>query len=67
MKPKELRKLSKEELKKRLEELRAGILKERSNLGGGNVPENPGRIKKMKKDVARILTILNERKNIKKG
>lgn len=67
MKLKGLRKLSKKELKKRLEELRADILKERSNLGGGNVPENPGRIKKMKRDVARILTVLNERKNIKRG
>lgn len=57
---KELRKLSELELKKKLSELRLEILKERSNLGGANTPKNPGRIKQLKRDIARILTILNE-------
>lgn len=66
MKAKELRNLNKEELKARLQELRSEIFKERAKLGGGNVPENPGRIKEIKKDIARILTVLNEKKNIKR-
>ena len=61
MKLKELRKLSDSELEKKLKDLKLELLKERGNVEmGGNV-KNPGKIKILKRDIARILTIKTER------
>ena len=60
---KDLRKLSDEELEKKLKELRLELLKERGNVEmGGNV-KNPGRIKIIRRDIARILSLKFERRN----
>ncbi|MEM5793306.1 MAG: 50S ribosomal protein L29 [Candidatus Aenigmatarchaeota archaeon] len=62
MRIRELRKLKPEEREKRLKELKLELLKERGNVEmGGNV-KNPGRIKNIRKDIARLMTIKNERK-----
>lgn len=67
MKTKELRRLSDEELEKRLKELRLELLKERGNVEmGGNV-KNPGRIRMIRRDIARILTVKRERSLSGKG
>ena len=60
MKAKELRKLSNEELKEKLKELKHKLMKLRfqNEIGG---LEKPSEIKATKKDIARILTILRER------
>jgi large subunit ribosomal protein L29 len=60
MKAKELRKLSNEELKEKLKELKQKLMKLRfqNEIGG---LEKPSEIKATKKDIARILTILRER------
>lgn len=61
MRIKELRKLKSEDQEKRLKELKLELLKERGNIEmGGNV-KNPGRIKTMRRDIARLLTIKIER------
>ncbi|RUM50786.1 MAG: 50S ribosomal protein L29 [Hydrogenothermus sp.] len=60
MKAKELRKLSNEELREKLKELKQKLMKLRfqNEIGG---LEKPSEIKATKKDIARILTILRER------
>ena len=64
MRIKELRKLKSEGQEKRLKELKLELLKERGNIEmGGNV-KNPGRIKTIRRDIARLLTIKMERERI---
>lgn len=65
-KPRDLRKMSSEDLKKRLQDIGATqhILRGRMEAGGGI---NPGQWRNIKKEKARILTILAERKNPGKG
>ncbi len=54
---KDLRKLNDEDLEKRLNELKLELLKERGNIEmGGNI-KNPGKIKVIRRDIARILTL----------
>ncbi len=61
MKIKEMRKLSPEDSEKKLNELKLELLKERGNVEmGGNV-KNPGRIKIIRRDIARILTLKREK------
>jgi large subunit ribosomal protein L29 len=56
-----MRKLKDEDLEKKLNELKLGLLKERGNVEmGGNV-KNPGRIKVIRRDIARILTLKREK------
>ena len=64
MRIKDLRKLSDEDLEKRLKELKLELLKERGNIEmGGNI-KNPGKIKIIRRDIARILTLNKEKKKI---
>lgn len=61
---KDLRKLNDEDLGKRLNELKLELLKERGNIEmGGNI-KNPGKIKIIRRDIARILTLKKEKKGI---
>jgi large subunit ribosomal protein L29 len=60
MKASELRKLSNEELKEKLLELKKKLLNLRFQNKIGSL-SNTAEIKKTKKDIARILTILRER------
>ncbi|MBI2145212.1 50S ribosomal protein L29 [Candidatus Woesearchaeota archaeon] len=59
---KELRALSEDALKSRLGEVKKDLMKYNSQVAIGTVPKNPGAIRKGKRMVARILTILNERR-----
>lgn len=61
MKASELRKKSKEELEKILNEKRNYLLKLKVNLSLGKL-KNVKEIAEIKKDIARILTILNQKK-----
>jgi len=62
---KELRKLKPEDLDKKLNELKLELLKERGNIEmGGNI-KNPGRIKIIRRDIARILTLKKEKEKKK--
>ena len=67
MKTKELRGLDKEEMAKRLEELRKELIKHNAQIATGTIPKSPGQVKQTKKTIARILTILNERKEKKEA
>jgi large subunit ribosomal protein L29 len=61
--------MSRPDLINRLSELRLELAKEKGNIAIGGTPSNPGRIKEIKKTIARILTELkksNEKENVKK-
>ncbi len=58
---KELRKMSNEELEKKLEELRRELLSIRGKIRAHITPDNPGRVREIKRNIARILTLLRER------
>jgi len=62
---KDLRKLNDEDLEKRLNQLKLELLKERGNIEmGGNI-KNPGKIKIIRRDIARILTLKKEKEKNK--
>jgi large subunit ribosomal protein L29 len=57
----EIRDLSLEELEEKLKELRNELLREKSMIASGGAPENPGRIREIKRTIARILTIKTQK------
>ena len=61
MKVKEVRELSTEEINKRLVEAKEELFNLRFQQATGNL-EKPSRIHELRKEVARIKTILNERR-----
>ena len=65
MKPEELRKKSTAELQKILRQKREDLRKHRFNLASGKI-KNVREIRKTKKDIARILTIINEQRTANK-
>lgn len=62
LKLKDARGMEKEALDKKLSEIRLELAKELGKIRVGGVAENPGKIRDMKKTIARILTISNESK-----
>ncbi|OYT42223.1 MAG: 50S ribosomal protein L29 [Candidatus Aenigmarchaeota archaeon ex4484_224] len=64
LKIKDIRKMKTEELNKKLRELKLELMKELANVKMGRPIKNPGKIRSIKKSIARILTVLNERKKL---
>ena len=60
MKPSELRALTVEELKQKEQDTRKELFNLRFRLATGEV-ENPKRINALRKDIARVLTIITEK------
>ncbi len=60
LKPNEIRDMSIEEMEAELAELRSELARERAVASAGGAIENPGRVKELKKTIARVLTIMNE-------
>ncbi|NOZ78175.1 MAG: 50S ribosomal protein L29 [Acidobacteria bacterium] len=60
MKAKQMREQSPEELQKTLRDLEEQLFKLRFQKSTGQI-ENPIKIREVRKDIARVLTILNER------
>lgn len=60
MKTKEIREMSSENLEKELNELKSELFKMKFSLAAGGL-DNPMKLKDIKKDIARIKTILKER------
>tara|TARA_Y100000310_G_scaffold345610_1_gene467276 strand:- start:590 stop:802 length:213 start_codon:yes stop_codon:yes gene_type:complete len=58
----DLAKMEKKDLEKQLTELRKELIKVNAQIATGTVPENPGDVKNIKKNIARILTKFNSRK-----
>jgi len=57
---KEIRKMKPEERVEKLNELYAELRKLRAKVAAGGAVENPGRIRELKRAIARILTIQRE-------
>ncbi|MCC6002944.1 MAG: 50S ribosomal protein L29 [Thermofilum sp.] len=62
----EIRKMSKEERVKRLQELRAELARLKAQAHRGSL-ENPSSIRKIRREIAQILTVINEEKLFKRG
>lgn len=63
MKAKEIRSMNKEDLNVKLEELKRELIKLNAQISTGTTPKSPGQVKEVKKNIARILTILSEKTN----
>jgi len=57
---KEIRAMSPEERRKLLDELRADLMNERGMAAMGGAPANPGRMRALRRSIARILTVIRE-------
>ena len=64
MKSKEIRTMNSEERKKSLKELRNELMEEYGRASMGESPPSPGRIKYLRRTVARLLTIMKEEGDI---
>jgi len=60
-KNKELNQMDKVQLESRLKELKKELMKINTQKSTGSTPENPGKIKQIKRTIARILTISNNK------
>lgn len=57
----DLKKLSKEDMEKRLEELRKALMKANTQISTGTPPENPGQVRAVKRNIARLITFIKEK------
>ncbi len=53
--------LDEKKLNEQLENLRKELIKLNAQAAAGTLPENPGKISKIKRDIARILTFNNQK------
>jgi len=67
MKKLQLKQKSNEELEKQLFELKRDLMRLNAQRSTGTIPENPGNIKKFRRSIARILTIINKKQMEVKG
>ena len=61
MRASDLREMGLEELDRKLAELRDDLFKLRLRRGGGELP-NPLRVRMLRRDIARCMTIMHEKK-----
>ena len=62
IKRKQFKEITKDDLQKRLSELRLELAKERAQIAIGGSPKNSGKLRETRKTIARILTQINKRK-----
>jgi large subunit ribosomal protein L29 len=58
----EIRNMSEEEITEELQKLVSELIRERGIVTAGGAPEKPGRIKDVRRTIARIKTVQRERK-----
>jgi large subunit ribosomal protein L29 len=58
----EIRNMSEEEVAEELHKLQSELIRERGVVTAGGAPEKPGRIKDLRRTIARIKTVQRERK-----
>jgi large subunit ribosomal protein L29 len=61
---KDLRALSEEELQRRIADVENDLLRERGVAAMGGAPPSPGRMRALRTNVARALTVLSERSRV---
>ncbi len=57
----DLKKLSNEDMDKRYGELRKALMKANTQISTGTPPENPGQVRMIKRNIARLLTFKKEK------
>ncbi len=62
LKANEIRNMNQRERQRALKDLREELMLLYSNQTGGGVSDNPAKVKLLKKQIARILTVMNEEK-----
>jgi large subunit ribosomal protein L29 len=55
---KDLKNMSKEELRSKFQDLKKELIKENAQIAVGTTPKSPGKVKQMKKTIARIIPLL---------
>ena len=63
-KTRELQRLSNNELESKLAELKKELMKLNAQLATGTIPKNPGMIKQTKKEIARIIMLIEKSKEV---
>lgn len=61
LKVKQIREMKLEDIEKKISELRLELMKEIANVKMGRPVKNPGKIKEIKRTIARLLTIKKEK------
>lgn len=61
IKKKELKEMSKEKINDKVIELRKELMKTRAKSASKVAPENPGKVREIRKTIARLLTIKKQR------
>ena len=61
MKMKDIIAMSSDELNKKVIELKQELAKERATIASGTRSENPGKIRKIRRDTARVLTAIKQK------
>ena len=67
IKVKEIREMSSGDRKKKLEELRDELMHERGVAAMGGAPTSPGKIRQLRISIARILTLGNQQRGVRRG
>jgi len=57
MKFKELKNMSKEEVQKKMNEIKKELMQDYAQISAGTPPKSPGMLRQRKKTIARILTL----------
>ncbi len=63
LKAKDIRQMKEPEFESKMKELRKELVKINAQISTRTPPQNPGNVKQVKKTIARMLTILHEKKN----
>ena len=61
LKKNEFQNLTKQESENKLKELRTELMKLKAQVSRGTPPENPGKIRSIKRNIARILTFMSKK------
>ena len=61
IKKSELKEMSPDKMKSKILELRKQLMKSRAKSASKAVPDNPGKVKEIKRTISRLLTKINER------
>lgn len=62
MRAKEIAKLGASEIEAKLIETKQELAKERATIASGTKSDNPGKIRKLRRDVAKMFTIMAQKK-----
>lgn len=62
MRTKDIREMSNEELEKKITDLKNDLMKDKAQVSSGAPPKSPALIRNRRRDIARMKTILNQRK-----